>query len=85
MVAPCCLRCYEKYISEDGEVDSSFLQENFGSTEVIVEIADEPQEWREFRENKNLPPPIHVYVVSESGKQQVCICDCHIKGRSVLH
>lgn len=70
MVMPCCTRCYQKYIKEDGSLSESGLNNIFGKGKYkILKDDDEEKELRVLLFNKI----------------KLCKCICHIEGSTVMH
>lgn len=86
MVAPCCNRCYEKYIEKDEiTIDRNFLDKEFGKHSTIKIEESEDKAFVEFAKKKKLPIPTNSFVCIEDKKIKLCMCTCHVKDIAVRH
>lgn len=84
MVMACCRR-YNQYIEKDGTIDPEFLVKEFGASAVVIKEEIEDKQFVEMAKKYNQPIPTNTFVLVNGVKNELCVCDCHVKGMCVMH
>lgn len=85
MCQPCCDNTYQKYITEDGTVAETFLQQNYGDNAKVVAVEDTTSELGKWIYSREQRYPIYHHVEVGTAKRKICMCDCHKVGSNLMH
>ena len=67
----CCMLCYSKYLNTDGTLDRNALTDVLTEAGITEEV---------FQKNVTEPGELGNIL-----RGNICMCDCHKKGMTVLH
>lgn len=85
MAQACCHLCGYSYINEDKTIDKEYLQKIVGSDVKIVVEDDSSNPLLDIIKKHGQRTPKLTYLVHNGEKQELCVCDCHVKGTCICH
>lgn len=85
MVMACCAHCYEKYMDDKKNVDTSFVKRVYGEEYTTIKLIDDAPETVAWYKQFNQEPPEKVYALKGDEIADICNCSCHIKGLNICH
>lgn len=85
MAFACCDRCYEQYLSRDGEIIPENISKMFSVTARVVWRPVSDSFITEMCIKRGKAIPDEPYVIDGDQETKLCTCECHRQGALVLH
>lgn len=86
MIACCNYNSSAPYMTEDGKLHEGFLEKHYPPGTKLVKIQDSTSTWakRRFKQSGEFPAPEKA-VDPDGNIHDICLCNCHCVGSSMMH